>query len=314
VAAGAVPGAAWGQPDGVPLIGFLRSTAASGATHLVAEFWRGMGEAGFVEGRNATAIYRYADGQHDRLPDLAADLVRQRCAAIVGNAVSVRAAMAATTSVPIVFVAGTDPVKTGLVSSINRPGGNVTGVVFDTTLLAAKRLGFLNEIIAKDAPIAVLLDQTLPDYDRERQDAREAGLGIGRKVLTAEVANKSDAVAALQRFVNEKAGALLVGSGPLFLDFREQLVIEVARHALPAIFVGDDYPKIGGLMSYGPSQTDAYRRGGSYVARILRGAKPAELPVDMATKFELVINLKTARSLGLTLPPTLLASADEVIE
>ena len=298
----------------MPVIGFLRSTTASGSAHLVNAFRQGLNEAGFVEGQNVAIEYRWANDQHDRLPGLAADLVRRQVAVIVGSAIPAKVAMAATSGTPIVFVAGIDPVKAGLVPSLNRPGGNVTGVVFDTVELAAKRLGLLHELIPKAAVVAVLIDPDLPNVETELKDAVEAGRAIERQILIVKVANEREINSAFATVIQAGAGALLVGSGPFFLSHRRQLVALAARHALPASYVTRQYPEAGGLMSYGPNQTDAYRRAGIYVGRILNGTKPADLPVELANKFELVINLGTAKALGLEIPPMLLARADEVIE
>ena len=209
---------------------------------------------------------------------------------------------------------GLDPVKTGLVASLNRPGGNVTGVVFGTVELSAKRLGLLTELVPKAAVVAVLVDPTLPDAETEKRDAEEAGRIIGRQILILKAANEREIDAAFATIVQAGVGALLVGSGPTFLSQRRQLVALATRHALPASYVLPQYPEAGGLMSYGPRQTDAYRRAGNFVGRILKGAKPADLPVELPTKFDLVINLATAKALGLTVSPQLLARADEVIE
>jgi putative ABC transport system substrate-binding protein len=312
-AAAGWPLAARAQQPPMPVIGFLRNTTASGSTHLVNAFRQGLNEAGFVDGQNVAIEYRWVDNQHDRLPGLASDLIRRRVAVIVGNAVSARAAEAATTAVPIVFVAGVDPVKIGLVASLNRPGGNVTGVAFDTVELAAKRLGLLHELVPK-AVVAVLIDPNLPDVETELKDAEEAGRAIGRQMPIVKVANEGEINSGFATVMQAGAGALLVGSGSFFLSHRRQLVALAIHHALPASYVTRQYPEAGGLMSYGPSQTDAYRRAGIYVGRILKGTKPSDLPVELANKFELVINLGTAKALGLDIPPMLLARADEVIE
>jgi putative ABC transport system substrate-binding protein len=298
----------------MPVIGFLRSTAADGFAHLVTSFRHGLNEAGFIEGQNVAIEYRWADNQQDRLSELAADLVRRQVSVIVANAISAPAAKAATPTIPIIFVAGFDPVNAGLVASLARPGGNVTGVVFDTIGLAAKRLGLLHELVPKIAVVAVMLDPNLPGSDTELRDAEEAGRSIGWQILIVKAADEREINSAFAKVVQAGAGALLVGSGPVFLGQRQQLVALAARHALPTSYVTRQYPEAGGLMSYGPSQTDAYRRAGIYVARILKGAKPADLPVELPISFDLVINLKTAKTLGLEIPPTLLARADEVIE
>ena len=314
-AAVAWPLAARAQQPALPVIGFLRITAAVGSAHLVDAFRQGLKESGFVEGQNVAIEFRWADGQRDRLPGLAADLIRRQVAVIVGSgAVSARAAIAASATTPIVIVVGVDPVKTGLVASLNRPGGNVTGVVFDTVDLPAKRLGLLHELVPKAAVVAVLLDPNLPNSESEMRDAEEAGRTIGRQILILKAENEREIDAAFATIVQAGAGALLVGSGPMFLGQRRQIVALATRHALPASYVTRQYPEAGGLMSYGPSQTDAYRRAGIYVGRVLNGAKPADLPVELPTKFDLVINLATAKALGISVPPMLLARADEVIE
>jgi putative ABC transport system substrate-binding protein len=235
-------------------------------------------------------------------------------AVIVGNTPSARAAETTTATTPIVFVIGADPVRLGLVASLNRPGGNVTGVVFTVSDLTAKRLGLLHELVPKTTVIAVLGD---PNYDAIEfltKDAEEAGRAIGRQILFVQAASEREFNAAFATIVQAGAGALLVGGGPFFNSQRRQIVALAARHALPASYVLREYAEVGGLMSYGASQTDAYRRAGIYVSRILKGAKPADLPVELAIKIDLVINLATAKGMGLEIPPTLLARADEVIE
>jgi len=298
----------------VPVIGFLRSTTAAGSSHLVTAFGQGLNEAGFVEGKNVAIEYRWADDHHDRLPALAADLVRRPVAVIVANAVSTQAAKTATSTIPIVAVTGVDPVRTGLVTSLSRPGGNVTGVMFTTSDLTAKRLGLLHELVPKATVVGVLLDRNVPEADFELRDAEAAGRAVGRQVLTVKAASELEFNAAFSKMVQAGAGALLVSGGPLFLSHRRQLVALAARYALPASYVTRQYPEAGGLMSYGPSQTDAYRRAGIYAGRILRGEKPTDLPVQLPTKFDLVINLGTAKAFGFDVPDRLLAIADEVIE
>jgi putative ABC transport system substrate-binding protein len=298
----------------LPVIGFLRSSAAAGSAHLVAAFRKGLAEAGFVEGQNVAIEYRWANDQPDRLPGLAADLVRRGVAAIVGNTPAALAAKKATTSIPIVFVMGSDPVRLGLVSSLNRPGGNLTGLVFITTDLIGKRLGLLHELVPKADIIAVFLEPNSPEIELQMKNTEEAGRAIGRKILIVKVANEREIEAAFATIVRAGAGALAAGGPPLFLTQRRQFAALAARHGLPAIYSQREYVEAGGLMSYGTNQPDAYRRAGGYVARILKGEKPADLPVELASRFEFIINLPTAKALGLEIPPMLLARADEVIE
>ena len=312
-AAASWPFAARAQ-QAVPVVGFLRSTSAANSAHLVSALRQGLNDAGFVEGQNVAIEYRWADDQRDQLPGLAADLVRRQVAVIVANTVSAQAAKAATATIPIVFVMGSDPVRTGLVASLNRPGGNLTGVVFTTGDLTAKRLGLLHELVPKTAVIAMLQDPNYPEFELVTNDAAAAGRTIGRQVLIVKAASEREFNAAFATIVQAGAGALLVGGGPFFNNQRRQLVALAARHALPANYVNREYVEAGGLMSYGASQTDAYRRAGSYVGRILNGAKPADMPVELASKFELVINLATAQALGLAVPSSMQLLADEVIE
>jgi len=308
------PFAARAQQPALPVIGFLRTAAAASSTHLVSAFRQGLGEAGFVEGQNVAVEYRWAEDQHDRLPGMAADLVRRRVAAIVTNGIAVPAVKAATAAIPVIFLTGYDPVRTGFVTSLSRPGGNVTGVVFTITDLVAKQLGLLHELVPKAAVIAVLLDPNQLESDTELREAKVAGRAIGRQILIVKASSEREFNAAFATIVQAGAGALLVGGSPVFINRRRQLVALVARHALPASYTTREYPEAGGLMSYGPSLTDAYRRAGNYAGRILKGEKPGELPVELASKFDLVINLATAKGMGLDIPPMLLARADEVIE
>ena len=298
----------------IPVVGFLRSGAADGSVHLVSAFVLGLKEAGFVEGQNVAIEHRFGEDHPDRLPTLAMDLVSRQVAVIVANQAAAQAAKAVTTAVPIVFLTGADPVRVGLVGSLNRPAGNVTGVVFTTGELTAKRLGLLHELVPNAFVIGVLLERNGPANDEVLSGVEEARRIIGRQFKIVMAAREHELDAAFESIVQARAGALLVGGGPLFLGQRRQLVALAARHALPASYVDRQYPEAGGLMSYGPSMTDAYRLAGGYAARILKGAKPGNLPVEQATKFELVINLKTAKSFGLDVPPMLLARADEVIE
>jgi ABC-type uncharacterized transport system substrate-binding protein len=297
-----------------PVVGFLRTTVAAGSAHLVGAFRQGLNEAGFVEGHNVAVEYRWADDQDDRIPGMAAELVRRQAAVIVANGIAVLAVKAATATIPIVFTTGFDPVRTGLVASLSRPGGNATGVVFTQTDLATKQLGLLHELAPKAAILAVLGDPNQPELEFEVREIEAAGRAIGRQILIVKAASERELNAAFATIVEARAGALLVRGSPFFLSRRRQLVALATRHALLASYTSRDYAEVGGLMSYGPSITDAYRRVGIYVGRILKGATPADLPVEMATKFDLVINLATAKAIDLDIPPTLLARADEVIE
>jgi ABC-type uncharacterized transport system substrate-binding protein len=313
--AAAWPCVARAQPTAMPVIGFLRSASADGSTHLVGAFRRGLNETGFVEGQNVAIEYRWAEDQLDRLPGLAADLVRRRVAVLVGSSVSsARALMAASAETPIVFVTGVDPVRTSLVQSLSRPGGNVTGVSFTTIDLLAKQIGLLHELVPKASTIAVLSDPNAGEPETELSDAQEAGRAIGRQIKIVRAASESKIGAAFATIVQANAGALFVRGGPLFVGQRRQLVARPIRHGLPASYATRDFAEIGGLMSYGASQTDVYRRTGIYTGRILKGEKPGDLPVELSTRFELVINLGTAKAIGIDLPPMLLARADEVIE
>jgi putative ABC transport system substrate-binding protein len=294
------------------VIGFLRSTAAAGSEHLVTAFRRGLNEMGFVEGQNVAIEYRWAEDRRDRLPGLAADLVRGNVTAIVGNSVAAQTAKNVTTTIPLVFVVGTDPVSLGLVSSFSRPGGNVTGVSFTTTELAGKRLGLLYEMNPKTRIIAALVDPRYAGAAEELRAIEEARRDLDMRVVVIETLSDLDAT--FSTIVSSGARALLVGNGAFFLGHRREIVERANRHALPATFVDREYAALAGLMSYGPSQTEAYRRAGNYVGRILKGEKPADLPVERSSLFELVINLRTANAFGITIPPTLLARADEVIE
>jgi len=298
----------------VPVIGFLRSTSLADSTRLVTAFRQGLKEAGFVEGQNIAIEYRSAEDHLDRLPALVADLIRRPAAVIVGNTPSALATKAASAAIPIVFVTGSDPIRTGLVASLNRPGGNVTGVVFTSVDLNAKRLGLLHELVPKAGVMAALLDPNAPEIEIELRDLEAAGRAIGRQILFVKPADERDFAAAFGTIVQAGAGGLLLGGGAFLFSRRRQLATMAARHALPAIGINYSFAEAGGLMSYGASLTDAYRRAGDYAGRILKGARPADMPVELASKFELVINLATAKGMGLDIPPTLLARADEVIE
>jgi putative ABC transport system substrate-binding protein len=302
------------QPAALPVIGFLDAGSAAERTAQVAAFRKGLSEGGYQEGQNVALEFRWAEGQYGRFAELAADLVRRRVSVIVtpGSGTAALAAKAATTTIPIVFGAGGDPVKEGLVASLNRPGGNVTGVNFFTVELVAKRMQLLRELERSAKRVAVLVNPTDPEgYQTVRDVEVAAG---GQQILIHEVSTGRDIDAAFANMASEKADALLVSPGTFFNTRRVQLAVLAARHALPAIYPVRAYPEAGGLMSYGSDILDAFRQVGLYTGRILKGAQPADLPVMQSTKFELVINLNTARALGLTVPPALLATADEVIE
>jgi putative ABC transport system substrate-binding protein len=313
-AAVAWPRAARAQQPATPVVGFLRSAPLADATHIVTAFRRGLKDAGFVEGENVMIEYRSADNQTDRLPALVVDWIRRPVAVIVGDTNSALAAKAATTTVPIVFAGGGDPVQQGLVASLNRPGGNITGVSFFGGVLGPKRLELLRQLVPKATTIAVLMNPDASTTAAERSDVQAAAQTIGQQLLILDAATDLGIETAFATIMQRGAGALLVGAGAFLNSNRERVVALAARHALPAIYIQREAVVAGGLMSYGASITDSYRQAGIYAGRILKGEKPADLPVMRSTKFELVINLKTAKTLGLELPPTLLALADEVVE
>ena len=315
-AAVAWPLAARAQQPKVPVVGFLRDTSLADAMHLVAAFRQGLKEAGFIEGQNVMVEYRSAEHQLHRLPALVADLVRQQVALIVGNTESALAAKSANTTVPIVFVTGGDPVMLGFVSSLNRPGGNATGVSFLTSASGTKRLELLRQIMPKAAAIAMLVDvnPNSPQAGDERRDVQAAAHAIGQELIVVEAGSDRDIEAAFATFTQRGAGALLVGTGSSLYSRRARLVALAAQHRIPTIYVLREFVTAGGLMSYGTSITDAYRLAGVYAGRILKVEKPADLPVQQSTKFAFLINLRTAKALGLEIPDKLLALADEVIE
>ena len=313
-AAAAWPLAARAQQAAMPVIGLLRSTPSASFMHLLAAFQQGLKDEGFIDGQNVSIEQRWADNQLDRLPGLAADLVRRQVAVIVANTPAAKAAKAATQTIPIVFVTGEDPVTIGLVDSLNRPTGNLTGVVFFASgHLGTKRLELLHELVPKGAIIAVLMD---PSFATELPALEGAGRSLGRQLLTIvmKAASEPELDAAFSAIVQAGAGGLVIGGGPFFTSQRRKLVALAASHAIPAICDTRDHVEAGGLMSYGTSLTTAYRQAGLYAGRILKGAKTSELPVIQPTTFELVINLKTAKTLGLTVPLIMQMTADEVIE
>jgi putative tryptophan/tyrosine transport system substrate-binding protein len=298
----------------MPVVGFLRSASLADATVLVTAFRQGLKEIGYNDGQNVVIEFRSAEDHTDRLPALVAELIRRPVAVIFGNHNSALAAKAATTTVPIVFVTGGDPVRDGLVASLNLPGGNVTGAVFFNNVLGAKRLELLRQLVPKATTIAMLLNPTSPDTEAQRNDVQAAVQAVGQQLIVLDVSSDRDIETAFATFVQRGAGALLVGTGAFMTSHRELLVALAARHALPTLYPWREATTAGGLMSYGTSITDAYRQAGIYVGRILKGEKAADLPITRSTKFEFVINLKTAKALGLDVPAQLLALADDVIE
>jgi putative ABC transport system substrate-binding protein len=302
------------QSEQMRRVGFLRSVSLADATDLVTAFRQGLKETGYIEGQNVVIELRSAEGHLDRLPALVADLIGRPVAVIVGNLNAAIAAKAATATIPIVFATGSDPVRDGLVASLNRPGSNITGVMFLVTGLGAKRLDLLRQLAPKARLIAMLVNPGSPDTEAERRDVQAAAQRLGQQLIILDASSDRDIETSFATFVQRGAGALIVGAGAFLFSNRERLVALAARHALPAIYADPEDAVVGGLMCYGPSIVDAYHQVGLYAGRILKGDKPGDLPVIQSTKFELVLNLKTAKALGLEIPPALLAIADEVIE
>ena len=312
--AAAWPLAAGAQQSGMTVVGFLHSGSPEPYVNFLTAFRKGLAESGYVEGQNLAIEYRWAAGRDDRLPDLAADLIRRRVAVIAtpGSTPAALAAKAATAAIPIVFAVGSDPVAMGLVTSLNRPGGNVTGVTFQTVELVAKRLGMLRELAPGANRFVALVNPNTAFTESVIEDlqASASALGLPIEILRAGTGREIDAA-----FAGIKPGdALFVGPDAVFTNRRAQIVTLVTRHALPAIYYAREFAEIGGLMSYGPDLVKLYQQAGIYVGRVLKGEKPADMPVAQPTKFELVVNLNTARALGIAIPSTLLALADEVIE
>ena len=310
------PFAAHAQQQALPVIGYLGLTSPEAFAGLTAAFRRGLGETGFVEGQNVEIKYRWAHGQFDQLPALAVDLVAQRVSVIaaLGTPASATAAKAATSTIPIIFVTGGDPVDLGLVKSLNRPAGNATGVYMLTVALEPKRLELIHELVPDAAVIGIIADPNSPDTVEQMKSLSTAASSLGRRLKTMNVSGENDIEPAFAAMAEQRVAAAVVTSSPVYLPQRQKFVALAARYAIPTAYFVRDFADAGGLISYGTSFPDAYRRAGVYIGRILKGDRPADLPVEQSVKVELVVNLKTAKMLGITIPLTLLGRADEVIE
>jgi putative tryptophan/tyrosine transport system substrate-binding protein len=304
------------QQSVMPVVGFLAAPSPLPYARHAAAFRQGLKEVGYVEGKNVAIEYRWAEGQYDRLPSMADDLVAHQVAVIaaIGGAPAALAAKAATSTIPIVFVLGADPIRLGLVDSLNRPGGNITGIAFLNVTLEAKRLELLREMVPTASLIGMLVNPNNPQSEVQLHDVQEAARAVGQQVFFLSASTENDLETAVAAFVEKRAGALMIGADTFFLSTAARLMALIARHAIPVIFPVREQVEMGGLMSYGANLADAYRQTGVYTGRVLKGAKPADLPVVQSTKFELVINLKTAKTLGLTVPLIMQMTADEVIE
>jgi putative ABC transport system substrate-binding protein len=314
-AAAAWPLAVRAQQPAMPVIGFLRSTPSAPFEHFAAAFRQGLKDAGFVEGQNVAIEYRYADNQPDRLPALALDLVRRQVAVIACNGDAAAAAKAATATIPIVFATGEDPVRQGLVTNLGRPDSNLTGVTFFSGgVLGEKRMELLHDLVPKAALVAVLADPNYGGAEADLEGAEAAGRALGKQIMVVKAAGQAEFDAAFAKFAQAGAGALLVAGGSVFTSQRQAIVALAARHGLPTIYSNREYVAAGGLISYSASVAGAYRQVGVYTGRILKGAKPTDLPVLLPVTLELVINLRAAKALGLHVPPSIHLRADEVIE
>jgi putative tryptophan/tyrosine transport system substrate-binding protein len=313
-AAAVRPVAARAQQASMPVVGFLDPTSPDTFAHRLIGFRQGLKETGYIEGENVAIVYRFAENQIDRLPELAADLVHRQVAVIATLANGALAAKMATKTTPIVFLLAEDPVKVGLVASLARPGGNLTGINFLSAELAAKRLELVRELLPAATDVCMLVNPTGPNSESTLRDAQSAARAIGLKIQVFNARTSREINVAFATFVRERPDALFIDIDPFFTSRRVQLVHLASHHRVPATYPGRQFAEIGGLVSYGSNLTDAWRQVGVYTGRILKGAKPSDLPVVQSTKFELVLNAETARTLGLEVPPTLLARADEVIE
>jgi ABC-type uncharacterized transport system substrate-binding protein len=309
------PLAGHAQQPAMPVIGLLYGASPDPVAHRLRAFRQGLKDSGYVEGENVAIEYRWAENQFDRLPEMVADLIRRQVTVIAAlNTVAAVAAKAARTTIPIVFLSSEDPVRLGLVASLARPGGNATGINFFVTELAAKRLGLLHDLVPKANRVGVLVNPADVLTETTLRDVQPAARAIGLQIQVVNASTSGEIDAAFAAFVREQVDALFIGPGGLFSSRRVHIANQAMRHGIPATYTQREFPEIGGLMSYGTNLADTWRQGGVYVGRVLKGAKPADLPVAQSTKVELVINAQTARLLGLTIPPGVLAIADEVIE